>query len=97
MKKPWTWKQRPKNVEAFKWTGEPGQDVPPWFRKLRENGEANEFKDETTGSCFIVKLQTFGLPVVEVLPGEYIVKNYKNEIYSAKPDVFEALHEKVVN
>ena len=81
-------KNKPIELEAFKFTLKKNDKEPDWFLKevgnkviVKQNGMKQEW--------YIV---TFGGPVI-ISKGDYIVRDAQGEMYPCKPDVFDLTYE----
>ncbi len=83
------YRKKPVVVEAFKWTGRlPGKGYPGWINKAGREGMI------WVVPGLVMRVMTQG-GVVSALPGDFIVKGIKGELYPVKPEIFEATYEKV--
>lgn len=83
-------RKKPIVIEAFKWTGGPDQEEDPeWIVAALRSGIAR-FSDDS--AHFLI--QTLE-GVMEVSPGDYVIKGIAGEIYPCKPDIFEKSYEAV--
>ena len=81
-------KNKPIELEAFKFTLKKKDKEPKWFLKeignkviCKQNGMKQEW--------YIV---TFGGPVI-ISKGDYVVRDVQGEMYPVKPDVFDLTYE----
>jgi len=87
------YRKKPVVIEAFKWTGDVNQtEDPEWIVDAIKKGDVG-FRNEGTEEVemFIDTLEGR----MTAIRGDYIIKGIKGEIYSCKPDIFEATYEKV--
>ncbi len=78
------YRRKPEEVEAVLFDG----------NNFDEIGRFVGFEGSVTGRKKTLGIKTFE-GVKEVEPGDYIVKNNRDQLYPCKPDIFEALYEKV--
>lgn len=84
------YRKKPVVIEAFRWTGDLDQtEDPEWIIDAIRSGDV--FFDTNTGTMKIKTLEG----TMSVLPGEWIIKGIKGEIYPCKPDIFLATYELV--
>ena len=74
--------KKPITIKAVKWNGEDVIEPSAWFSAAIDNGCIR-----IEGNC--VKIKTLEGEMT-ALPGDYIIKGIKGEIYPCKPDIFEA-------
>lgn len=74
--------KKPITIKAVKWNGEDISEPSVWFSAAIDNGCIR-----IEGNC--VKIKTLEGEMT-ALPGDYIIKGIKGEIYPCKPDIFEA-------
>lgn len=74
--------KKPITIKAVKWNGEDVIEPSVWFSAAIDNGCIR-----IEGNC--VKIKTLEGEMT-ALPGDYIIKGVKGEIYPCKPDIFEA-------
>lgn len=74
--------KKPITIKAVKWNGEDVSEPSAWFSAAIDNGCIR-----IEGNC--VKIKTLEEEMT-ALPGDYIIKGIKGEIYPCKPDIFEA-------
>lgn len=91
------YRKKPIVIDAFKWTGGPDQrHDPEWAaegfkKKAREVGAMRIYNGLDRLTMEIRTLEG----VISIKEGDYIIRGIDNEIYSCKPDIFEATYEKV--
>lgn len=86
------YRKKPVVIEAFRWTGGIDQkEDPEWIVDAIRNGTVF-FGEKADGArdMFIETLEG----THKALPGDYIVRGVKGELYPCKPDIFEATYEK---
>jgi hypothetical protein len=82
-------------VEAFKWTGKTGiNDMPGWVRNALqkswgEPGSARIVRPAAARACMEI-CAAGGSCFAE--PGDFVVMDSSGEIFSCKPDFFEAIY-----
>lgn len=85
------YRKLPVVIEAFQWTGGPNQiEDPEWIVAAIERG------DVVMGSpvlCLMVKTSEGEMMA---LPGDWIIKGVKGELYPCKPDIFAMTYEAVI-
>lgn len=83
--------KKPLVVDAGIWEGKACElEDYEWFREATEDGIVYIGDDPDLS----LKIETLeGL--MTALPGDWIIKGIKGEIYSCKPDIFEATYEPV--
>ena len=87
-----TWRKKPVEIEAFRWTGGPDQtEDPSWIIDAMMDGGVKVFAGENPHLA-IITLEG----VMQAEPGDWIIKGIKGELYPCKPDIFEATYEAVV-
>lgn len=87
------YRKQPVEVEAFKWTGDIYQNEDPtWFVEAVGRGDIKILCSGSPISCMIIK--TLEGEVTAKL-GDYIIRGAAGEIYSCKPEIFEATYERV--
>ena len=74
--------KKPITIKAVRWNGEDVIEPSVWFSAAIDNGCIR-----IEGNC--VKIKTLEGEMT-ALPGDYIIKGIKGEIYPCKPDIFEA-------
>ncbi|MCK9460602.1 MAG: hypothetical protein M0R80_13265 [Proteobacteria bacterium] len=85
------YKKKPVVVEAFQWTGDENQtEDPEWIVKAIKSGEV-WFDKMCKGRIALVIYTLEGS--MRAMPGDWIIKGIKGEIYPCKPDVFEETYE----
>lgn len=88
-----TYRKRPVEVEAFKWTGGPDQtEDPEWAVEAIKDGTVS-FENRGTPDVALLVRTLEGTMRAE--QGDYIIKGIKGELYPCKPDVFEAAYDEV--
>lgn len=95
------YRKKPTIIEAFQMTKEARMDNsnwPNWMHEAWQKGADEEgsltradFDAEMPDELCIVTLEG----KMHVSWGDYIIQGTKGELYPCKPDIFEALHEKV--
>lgn len=76
-------RKKPVVIEAFEWTVD---EVPDWW-KLRSDVNV----EVDTCTALIPTLEG----VMRAIPGDYIIKGVKGEIYPCKPDIFRSTYDVV--
>lgn len=80
-------RKRPVVIEAWRFEGFGNRNfhsMPSWCAAVAQDRPA-------TGSLFIKTLEG----TMEALPGDWIIKGVKGEVYPCKPDIFIATYEPV--
>ena len=91
------YRKKPVVIEAFRI--EPHGIIPEWFMAAVKRGDALPTTDDPSyimhadWPCIIRTLHGG----VEAMPGDWIVKGIKGDLYPVKPDTFEATYEKVTS
>lgn len=85
------YKMRPVYVEAHRWNGELLRQTPFWIR-MREASEGI-FKRKESGKTKLLMFYRGDEHVATAYPGDYIVRNEKNEVWISKSSVFEETYE----
>ena len=86
------WKKKPVTIEAFRWTGGPDQTKDPlWFVEAIEEGGV-WFIGEAGSRCTVIATLEGNH---EAIPGDWIIKGVKGELYPCKPDIFALTYEPV--
>lgn len=82
------WRKKPVVIEAFPFNP-PGLPMvtPEWFDSAVLVGRVHGFGED--GSCRIFTLEG----VMVAMPGDWIIRGVKGEIYPCKPDIFEVTYE----
>ena len=95
------YKKKPIVVEAFCWTGDENQtEDPTWLAEMIKAGTCEVLMEEI---CYL------GMPlnpriclaiktlegIHYALPGDYIIRGIKGEVYPCKPDVFKQTYEPI--
>jgi hypothetical protein len=89
------YRKKPVVIDAWQWNFSPEQDVDPnWIRDALHHwpdigGIAFEPDHNDGARICIATLEG----VMVALPGDYIIKGVKDELYSCKPDIFEMTYE----
>lgn len=87
------WRKKPVVIEAFKWTADITQTEDPlWFIGAIQDGTV-WFENNGCPAVFMQIKTLEG--IMKSMPGDYIIKGIKGEIYSCKPEIFEATYELV--
>jgi hypothetical protein len=86
-------RKKPVVIEAFQWTGGPDQTYDPvWIVDAIKRCEVY-FRDSGSPSVQMGIRTLEGTMVA--LPGDWIIKGVKGELYPCKPDIFAATYEPV--
>lgn len=89
------YRKKPVVIEAFRWTGDQDQtEDPEWIIEAIKNGTAVFHSERTGQDHFDMHIETLE-GIMQALPGDYIIRGIKGEIYPCKPDIFEATYEPV--
>lgn len=82
-------RKKPVVIEAFQWTGAFGH----WEQWLYEyRGPSGSIaRSHDNGTLVIPTLEGD----MTAMPGDWIIKGVKGEVYPCKPDIFEATYEPV--
>lgn len=84
-------RKKPIVIEAFLWTGGPDQtEDPEWICDAIRAGTVR-FLNSGTPSV-VMRIDTLEGTMTAV-PGEWIIRGVKGEIYPCKPDVFALTYE----
>ena len=78
--------KKPVTIEAFLWTGKIQQTVPSWIDEAVTNGIVTW---NITNPDTLLTIKTLE-GIMEALPGDYVIRGIKGEIYPCKPDIFAA-------
>lgn len=95
------YRKKPVVIEAFQWTGGEDQlEDPEWIVEAIESGVCEIIRTERTyltrkspDKVFMAIKTLEGLQYA--LPGDYIIRGVKGELYACKPDIFEVTYEPV--
>lgn len=93
-------RKRPVVIEAWQWTFQSGcPDAPPWMmdalNKFPEAGSANFLPDGNKDDPQPrIEVNTLEGKMVAV-PGDWIIRGVKGELYPCKPDIFALTYEAV--
>lgn len=84
-------RKKPVVIEAVQWLNRkiicpPG---PMWFAEAEDQGTINLAGDQLCIKTLEGEMRA--------IPGDWIIRGVKEEIYPCKPDIFEATYEKVEN
>jgi hypothetical protein len=86
------YRKKPVVIDAFQWTGGIDQtEDPVWIVEAIEDGKVT--LDNVNGTTVLLIETLEGQ--MRTLPGDYIIRGVKGEIYPCKPDIFEATYEAV--
>lgn len=89
-----TYRKKPVQIEAFQWTGGPDQvEDPTWIVEAIRKGDITFQRSERVNAT-VMRICTLE-GVMEAIPGDWIIRGVKGEIYPCKPDIFEATYEAV--
>ena len=95
-----TYRKRPVEIEAFQFRpvhrsgfGVCAEDAPLWFLEAEQSRKAHIWTDDEEPYCMITTLEG----KMKAMPGDWIIKGVKDEIYPCKPDIFAATYEEVIN
>lgn len=84
------YRKKPVVIEAWQFNGEDGMSWPRWMHDYNHHGLVIYWSDST-----------LGIPTLEgmmrAMPGDYIVKGVKGEVYPCKPDIFKMTYEAVAD
>lgn len=84
--------KKPVVIDAVKWTGESNQaDSPEWMVAAIKNGD---IFFQRSGGNYWMNIRTLEGTMM-ALPGDYIIKGIKGELYPCKPDIFDLTYEAV--
>jgi len=77
-------------VEAFQWNGtyETLDDTPRWFWDARLRGAVFHFSGKMGNREAVLAIKTLE-GEHKALPGDWIIRGVKDELYPCKPDIFE--------
>lgn len=81
------YRKKPIVIEAIRWTGEN-------FEELADLVEGSKCKFRYDESDMSLKIKTLE-GTMTALPGDYIIKGVRGELYPCKPDIFEQTYEPV--
>lgn len=84
--------KKPVVIEAFCWTGGPDQTEDPEWIVERIKGGSVWFVNSGTDRVEI-RIRTLE-GIMTGMPGDWIIKGIKGEIYPCKPDIFMSSYEK---
>ena len=88
-----TYRKKPIEVQAFRWTGDRDQtEDPEWAVDAIKKGIIY-FKDAGTKLCKMCILTLEGIMTAN--RGDYIIQGIQGEIYPCKPSIFKETYEKV--
>lgn len=95
------YKKKPIVVEAFCWTGDENQtEDPTWLAEMIKAGTCEVLMEErcyldmplNPRICLAIKTLE---GIHYALPGDYIIRGIKGEVYPCKPDVFKQTYEPI--
>lgn len=86
------YRKKPIVIEAMKLTRQFADVVFDWIGN--ENIISSNNGEFTKDSCYVDIVTLVG-SVITVREGDYIIKGIMGEIYSCKPEIFEASYDKV--
>jgi len=81
------YRKKPVVIEAVRWTGENFEEV----ADLVEGLKGRFIYDESDMSLKLITLEG----TMTAMPGDYIIKGVRGELYPCKPDIFEQTYEPV--
>lgn len=82
------YRKKPVVIEAFQWQPKlKPEDCPHWF--MNWIGQSIDQFDLSTGNVVIPTLEGN----MTAIPGDWIIRGIKGEMYPCKPDIFEATYE----
>ena len=81
------YRKKPIVIEAIRWTGENFEEL----ADLVEGSKRKVMYDESDKSLKIKTLEG----TMTALPGDYIIKGVRGELYPCKPGIFEQTYEPV--
>lgn len=88
------YRKKPVVIEAFQWTGGPDQtEDPEWIVEAMKRGDV--YVDGGTPHQHVRLMIKTLEGVMSAIPGDWIIKGVKGEIYPCKPDIFKATYESV--
>lgn len=88
-------RKRPVVIEAFKWTGGPAEPAnPQWAVDAIKSGRMSVQDPYAPSFAALLDIRT-PEGMMHALPGDWIIKGVKEEIYPCKPDIFEMTYESV--
>lgn len=83
------YRKKPVVIEAFKYYYE---NEPDWFKDALNDGTVKISKNDMLGA--ILDIETLE-GTMKCIPGNYVIRGVKGEIYPCKSDIFEATYEPV--
>lgn len=83
------YRKKPVIIEAFRYHYE---NEPGWFKEALRNGTVKFGAGDPLG--VVLDIETLE-GTMKCLPGDYVIRGIKGEIYPCKSDIFEATYEKV--
>lgn len=87
------YRKKPVVIEAFRWTGDHMQkEDPEWIVDAILHGDVFFEKSRGLDDSLRMKIRTLE-GTMTAAPGDYIVKGVQGEIYSCRPNIFEATYE----
>lgn len=87
------YRKKPVVIEAFEWTGGPDQlEDPVWIVEGIKSGVVSFQKNDISGVRMMI--ETLEGTMV-AMPGEWIIRGVKGELYPCKPDIFAATYDAV--
>lgn len=85
-----TWRKKPVEIEAFRWTGGPDQDEDPqWIVDAIKAGTVR-FSTAPVGMLIDTLEGTH-----RANQGDWIIRGVQGELYPCKPDIFAATYDRV--
>jgi hypothetical protein len=91
------YRKKPVEIEAVLWDGNRVSEATEWISEAvnTEWGKPNgiiRINDPAGNKIIINTLEG----EMTAMPGDYIIKGVKGELYPCKPDIFEMTYEKVI-
>ena len=89
-------RKKPVVIEAFCWTGDEHQiEDPEWIIDALKSAKVTIHTDDP----YVKNGLSMHISTLEgdmmAIPGDWIIKGVKGELYPCKPDIFDATYEKV--
>jgi hypothetical protein len=84
------YRKKPIVIEAFQPSGSYGEQLPDWLREALDDERVEMFWQADAYIGANVKTLEGSL---NAMPGDWIIRGVKGELYPCKPDIFAATYE----
>ena len=92
------YRKKPVIIEAFRWTGDKDQvEDPEWIVEAIKEGTVSFDRFarlNRTEERLKMLIETLEGQMI-AMPGDWIIRGNKGEIYPCKPEIFEATYERI--